>query len=56
MHLGMAGLYVWVFFLPHLNELIYLLGILHVYENRPIVASSSVLLGVCVIRHVNQVS
>ena len=43
MHTGMAGLYVWVFFLPHLNELIYLLGIPHLHENRPIVASSSVL-------------
>lgn len=31
------------FFLPHLNELIYLLGIPHLHENRPIVASSSVL-------------
>lgn len=46
MHTGMTELYVWVFFLPHLSKLLYLLGILHVYESRPIVALSSVLLGV----------
>jgi len=34
------------FFLPHLSELLYLLGIPHLHESRPIVASSSVLLGV----------
>ena len=41
-----GGFVCMVFFLPHLSELLYLLRIPHLHENRPIVASSSVLLGV----------